>query len=150
MFVLGLEIVNWVVIRRSFSQSSKDWFCETGCFLCPKSEGAMKDKFVMLVFLCFSVITSTARADDVLSLRVHTIIANEMKIGPALVHDDMRLREDLGADDLALTDIIMQLENEFDCDMPMEAVDIANTVGDVILLLRTKCQPISRVPNWKP
>ena len=40
--------------------------------------------------------------------------------------------EDLGADSLDVVDLVMSLEEEFDIEIPDEAVEGIKTVGDIV------------------
>ena len=53
-----------------------------------------------------------------------------------LEEDDVKLTsnilEDLGADSLDVVDLIMSIEDEFDIEVPDEAIEGIKTVGDVV------------------
>ncbi len=42
------------------------------------------------------------------------------------------IQEDLGADSLDVVDLVMSLEEEFDIEIPDEAVEQIKTVGDIV------------------
>ena len=50
--------------------------------------------------------------------------------------------DDLGTDSLDTEELVMALEEEFDCDMPDDATDI-RTVGDVVNYFTSHVAPLS-------
>jgi len=52
--------------------------------------------------------------------------------------DNAMIKEDLGADSLDATELIMELEDEFDIDITDDEADKVKTVGDIIELIRKK------------
>ncbi|TJY59719.1 acyl carrier protein [Sphingobacterium alkalisoli] len=63
--------------------------------------------------------------------RVNSVIAEKLAIDPLSIVGVNRLIEDLGADELDYIEIIMDIEEEFDIEIP--DVDLASllTVGDI-------------------
>lgn len=45
---------------------------------------------------------------------------------------DVRFRDDLGADSLDVVELIMEVEEEFDIEIPDDAAEQMVTVGDVV------------------
>ena len=56
--------------------------------------------------------------DETIADRVRNMIAEQLGISASDVHDDTRLGDDLGADELDMVELIMALEEEFDCVFP--------------------------------
>lgn len=64
--------------------------------------------------------------------RVVKIIAEQLGVREEEVKEDARFSEDLGADSLDTVELIMELEEEFDIEIPDEDAEKAKTVKDVI------------------
>ena len=48
------------------------------------------------------------------------------------VEEDAVIIDDLGADSLDVVDLVMSIEEEFDIEIPDEAVEGIKTVGDIV------------------
>ena len=68
---------------------------------------------------------------------VHRIVAERLERKPEEVTDDARFIEDLGADSLDLTELLMALEEEYQIDIDDEANEI-QTVGDAVKYIESK------------
>ena len=67
--------------------------------------------------------------------RVENTFVNVLKVHPAELGDDRRIREDLGADSLDAVTLVMALEDEFGRAInDAEALSLA-TVGDVVAFI---------------
>ena len=53
-----------------------------------------------------------------------------LKLDPAVVTEDATWGEDLEADSLDLTELVMALEDHFEVEVPEEALENVKTVGD--------------------
>lgn len=60
------------------------------------------------------------------------VIAEQLKIDPAQIKPDSRLVEDLKADSLDIVELVMELENTFDIQIPDEEMPNLSTVQDVV------------------
>ena len=72
--------------------------------------------------------------------KVYAIIADKLKIDKSAIHEDSTL-QDLGADSLALVEIIMKLEEQFGVEIDDEKAEKMKNVSDVVNYvqsLRTK------------
>lgn len=63
---------------------------------------------------------------------VHEIIGNYLGVPVADIKDDSYLQEDLNADQLALADIVVTLEEKFSLKIPQEEIIKFNKVGDIV------------------
>ncbi len=63
--------------------------------------------------------------------RVKRVIVKVLSVHDYEVTDAAIFVDDLGTDSLVIVELVMALEEEFDCDMPDEATDF-RTVGDVV------------------
>lgn len=57
------------------------------------------------------------------------VIAKELEVDPKSVTRESKFIEDLGADSLDMTEMLMTLEDEFDLDIPDEDAETLTTVG---------------------
>lgn len=64
--------------------------------------------------------------------KVKQIVSQQLDVDVAKVTDDARFIEDLGADSLAIVEIVLAFEEAFGVDIPDEATSRMVTVGDVI------------------
>ena len=70
--------------------------------------------------------------------KVRDIIVRQLDLDPASVTMDSRLIEDLKADSLDVVELIMDLEQEFDVEIPDELLPKIKTVGDIMQFLAEK------------
>ena len=63
---------------------------------------------------------------------VKKIVVENLERKPEEVTDDARFIEDLGADSLDLTELLMALEEEFECEIPDEEAEKISTVQAAI------------------
>ncbi len=75
--------------------------------------------------------------DDDVTRRIKEIIADRLNRNMEELADDARIMEDLGADSLDTTEIIMALEEEFNLEIDDEANNI-QTVGDAVSYIKSK------------
>ena len=59
------------------------------------------------------------------------IIANTLDIEEGAVKDEANFIDDLGADSLNIVELVMEVEQEFDIEIPDEDAEGLNTVGDL-------------------
>ena len=64
--------------------------------------------------------------------RVQKIICEQLEIDRHLVTEDASISGDLGADSLDLVDLATSIEEEFNLEVPDEALDHVRTVGDIV------------------
>lgn len=69
--------------------------------------------------------------------KLATIIADQLDIEESVVAEDTTL-EDLGADSLALVELVMSVEEEFDIQIEDEDMEKFKTVGDVLDYIESK------------
>ncbi|MBR5155987.1 MAG: acyl carrier protein [Clostridia bacterium] len=71
--------------------------------------------------------------------KVKEITAEQLDIDESLITMDASFINDLEADSLALVQLMMALEEEFDVEIPDEEADEISTVGDAVNYINTKC-----------
>lgn len=64
--------------------------------------------------------------------KVSEIIVRQLDVDAEAVRMESKLVDDLKADSLDVVELIMDLEQEFDLEIPDEALPKINTVGDIV------------------
>ncbi|MDF3004727.1 MAG: acyl carrier protein [Candidatus Fimivivens sp.] len=64
--------------------------------------------------------------------KVRDILAEQLDIDEDLITSESSIVDDLGADSLDIVDLVMSLEDEFDTEIPDEAIENIKTVGDIV------------------
>ena len=67
--------------------------------------------------------------------KIQEIIANQLGIDPETIKPESRLVDDLKTDSLDIVELIMDLEQEFDKQIPDEELPKIQTVADIISYL---------------
>lgn len=64
--------------------------------------------------------------------KVREILVDQLDVEEDAVTMDANIQNDLGADSLDIVDLVMSLEEEFDCEIPDEEIENIKTVGDIV------------------
>lgn len=64
--------------------------------------------------------------------KVRDIIAKQLDLEPSEITMQSKLIDDLHADSLDVVELIMDLEQEFDIEIPEELLPKVQTVGDIV------------------
>ena len=64
--------------------------------------------------------------------KLKSIVADQLDVEENAVVLDASITEDLGADSLDVVDLVMSIEEEFDIEIPDEAVEDIKTIGDIV------------------
>ena len=67
-----------------------------------------------------------------ITAKVRNILSEQLSLDESDISPESRLDEDLGADSLDLTEIVMVIEEEFDLDIPDADAEKLVTVQDVV------------------
>ena len=70
--------------------------------------------------------------------RVKKIVVEHLGVEADKVTEEASFIDDLGADSLDIVELVMQMEEEFDLDIPDEDADKMKTVGDVVKYISSK------------
>ncbi len=70
--------------------------------------------------------------------KVKEIIVEQLDIDESIVTMDASFINDLEADSLALVQLMMALEEEFDIEIPDEEADEISTVGDAVNYINSR------------
>jgi acyl carrier protein len=64
--------------------------------------------------------------------KVKDIIVEQLDVDAQKVQLDSNIVEDFGADSLDVVDLVMEIEEQFEIEIPDEAVEKIKTVGDIV------------------
>lgn len=64
--------------------------------------------------------------------KIKDIIVDQLDVDADKVAMESNIADDLGADSLDIVDLVMSIEEEFDLEIPDEAVENIKTVGDIV------------------
>jgi acyl carrier protein len=70
--------------------------------------------------------------------RVREVIARVMNAQPAALGHEIRFVEDLHADSLRVMELVLELQEEFEIEIPDEALDKLRSVGDAIGFVKAR------------
>lgn len=70
--------------------------------------------------------------------KVKDIIVDQLDVEEDVVKMEAVIIDDLGADSLDVVDLVMSIEEEFDVEIPDEAVEGIKTVGDIVNYIESK------------
>lgn len=73
---------------------------------------------------------------DAIETQVIEIISEQLDVKREDVNASKTFNDDLGADSLAIVELVLALEEKFDLKIPDEEVDNIKTVGDAINYIR--------------
>ena len=75
-------------------------------------------------------------SDDILS-KIQGIIAEQLDVKESDVTPEKSFTDDLGADSLAIVELVLALEEAFGIKIPDDKVDEIKTVGDAVRYIHT-------------
>ena len=70
--------------------------------------------------------------------RIRAILAEQFSEDESGITLNTNLADDLGADSLDMTDLVMAIEDEFEIEVPEEAAANIKTVADVVSFIEDK------------
>ena len=70
--------------------------------------------------------------------KVKDIIVEQLDVDADKVALGSNIQDDLGADSLDIVDLVMSIEEEFDIEVPDDAVEGMKTVGDIVKYIEDK------------
>lgn len=70
--------------------------------------------------------------------RIKEIICEQLDVKPEDVSEGKSFTEDLGADSLAIVELVLALEEQFDVKIPDDEVDKIKTVGDAVAYIKSR------------
>lgn len=69
--------------------------------------------------------------------QVKEIIGEILDMEPADIPDDAHILDDLGADSIAVMEIVMELESEFDFEVETEQIPSMTSVNDIVAFIES-------------
>ena len=72
--------------------------------------------------------------------KIKTITAEQLDIEPDSVTLDAAFIEDLEADSLDVVELIMEMEEEYDIEIPDEDAEKISTVGDAVEYIKSRIE----------
>ncbi len=72
--------------------------------------------------------------------KIKTITAEQLDIEPDSVTSDAAFIEDLEADSLDIVELIMEMEEEYDIEIPDEDAEKISTVGDAVEYIKSRIE----------
>ena len=70
--------------------------------------------------------------------KIKKMIAEQLGADESSISEETSFKADLGADSLALFELVMAMEDEFDVEIPTDDLEKMLTVGDVVNYLKDK------------
>ena len=68
---------------------------------------------------------------DELAGKIRLLVAEQLGVEPNQVTPQASILDDLGADSLDVVELVMAIEENFDIEIPDEAIETMRTIGDV-------------------
>ena len=59
------------------------------------------------------------------------IIASQLKIDPSKITEDSNLRRDFGVNSIELAELVLEIEDKYDCNIDEKVLAKLTTVGDM-------------------
>ena len=73
-----------------------------------------------------------------ISEKVKEIVSSQLDVEIGEVKDEARFIEDLGADSLAIVELVLAFEEQFEIDIPDEDTEKIRTVGDAVRYIEAR------------
>jgi acyl carrier protein len=70
--------------------------------------------------------------------KVKEIISQQLDVDKANIKEDAAFIEDLGADSLAIVELVLAFEEQFEIDIPDEDTEKIRTVGDAVSYIQER------------
>ncbi len=80
----------------------------------------------------YSLIVKVLKGEIKMKEKIKNIIADVLDVELEDVKDEAHIMDDLDADSIAVMEIVMELEEELDVEVPTEDILELNTVADIV------------------
>ncbi|MCI8312804.1 MAG: acyl carrier protein [Lachnospiraceae bacterium] len=70
--------------------------------------------------------------------KIKEMVAEQLNVDAADITEETSFKEDLGADSLDLFELVSNLEDEYEIEIPSEELEKITTVGAVVEFLKAK------------
>lgn len=77
-------------------------------------------------------------SEESLENRLKKIVSEQLGVEEAKITPESKFMDDLGADSLDTVELIMQLEDAFDCEIPDEEAEKIVSVGDALRYIESR------------
>lgn len=78
----------------------------------------------------------TGVSDDQIRAKVIDIVCEHLAVEKSKVEDKTSFIEDIGADSLDIVELVMELEEEFDIQIPDDQAEKIKTVGEAVSFIK--------------
>lgn len=72
--------------------------------------------------------------------KVKEIISQQLDVDPSSIEEGSAFIDDLGADSLAIVELVLAFEEQFEIDIPDEDTESIRTVGDAIGYIKKRAE----------
>ena len=72
--------------------------------------------------------------------KVKDIVSQQLDVDKANISEGSQFIDDLGADSLAIVELVLAFEEQFEIDIPDEDTEKIRTVGDAIKYIETRAK----------
>ena len=72
--------------------------------------------------------------------KVMDIVSQQLDVDKANIKNDAQFIDDLGADSLAIVELVLAFEEQFEIDIPDEDTEKIRTVGDAITYITARAK----------
>lgn len=73
--------------------------------------------------------------------KVKEIISQQLDVDGAQIKEESQFIEDLGADSLAIVELVLAFEEHFEIEIPDEDTEKIKTVGDAVSYIESRTNP---------
>lgn len=70
--------------------------------------------------------------------KVKEIISQQLDVDPGQIKEESQFIEDLGADSLAIVELVLAFEEQFEIEIPDEDTEKIRTVGDAVSYIESR------------
>ena len=81
---------------------------------------------------------SLLRGEEEMVEKIKEMVAEQLNVDAADITEETSFKEDLGADSLDLFELVSNLEDEYEIEIPSEELEKITTVGAVVEFLKAK------------
>src|SRR5690606_39850400 len=81
---------------------------------------------------------TVGRTDMETADKVKEIISQQLDVDPGQIKEESQFIEDLGADSLAIVELVLAFEEQFEIEIPDEDTEKIRTVGDAVRYIESR------------
>lgn len=72
--------------------------------------------------------------------KVKEIVSQQLDVDKANIKEESQFIDDLGADSLAIVELVLAFEEQFEIDIPDEDTEKIRTVGDAVSYIKSRAK----------